>query len=277
MLQFSKKDINLQIKSINLQYQSLCYIDFEDLQNKDIRLLTFKDLHEHHEMFIKNGCDKIKGKQSFSTVNKSLIVGEPDLPVISICSVPELHVMEGITNHLYNDGMVPIFGRENLESCIKEIGVSLNPRGDAFNGNNSMKLLTNCRKLLENDDIDDVTMTPFVEGMEALKNLVDLCFTASDFDEKNADKIIDAVTYLKQKYLACNVSITLKAHVIFCHVIDALKYSKGKQLGFLSEQCGEAIHFDFYKTWQNYQVPVHSKNYEQKLLSAVVTYSSFHL
>lgn len=228
-------------------------------------------------MFVNNGSNKSNAKLSYSTVNKPLIGGEQDLPVISICSVPELHVMEGITNHLYNDGMVPIFGRDSLESCIKEIGISLNPRGDAFNGNNSMKLLKNCRKLLDDNEIDDIAMTPFVEAMEAVKHLVDLCFTAKEFDEKDVEKVTDAIKNLKQKYLNCNVSITLKAHVILCHIIDALRYSKGKQLGFLSEQCGEAIHFDFSKTWQNFQVPVHSKSYQQKLLSAVASYSSFHI
>ena len=39
-------------------------------------------------------------KRTVDLNNNKLIGGEQDLPVFSICSVPELHVMEGITNHL---------------------------------------------------------------------------------------------------------------------------------------------------------------------------------
>ena len=52
-----------------------------------------------------------------------------------------------------------------------------------------MKLLENCRKLLEDNNLDDIAMAPFVEAIRALKHLVDLCFTANDYDEKDVDKV----------------------------------------------------------------------------------------
>jgi len=95
--------------------------------------------------------------------------------------------------------------------------------------------------------------------------------------EKEVDLIAEAIKSLKDKFINCEISITLKTHVIFCHILDGLRYSKGKKLGFFSEQCGEALHFDFLQTWKNFQVPVFSKVYSDKLLFAVVSYSSFHI
>ena len=243
--------------------------------------MSFKDLEDNFQFFTQNGSNKAKGKLSNSTINKSLVHGEPDLPVIAVCSVPELHVMEGITNHVFNDGMVPTFGRELMEECLKDIGVSLNPRGDAMNGNNSMKLLAKCRAFLDQEcfpNIDNNLMILFVECLEALKNVIDLSFTANEYDmDKESDVIAEAIQNLKIKFLHCEISITLKTHVIFCHILDGLRYAKGKKLGFFSEQCGEALHYDFIQTWKNFQVPVYSKVYSDKLLSAVVSYSSFHV
>ena len=66
-----------------------------------------------------------------------------------------------------------------------------------------MKLLENCRKLLEDNNLDDIAMAPFFEAMEALKHLVNLCLTAKDYDEKDVDKVTDAFKNSKQKYLKC--------------------------------------------------------------------------
>lgn len=82
-------------------------------------------------------------------------------------------------------------------------------------------------------------------ALSSLLVLVNMSFTTDTLVDGDHDKIVKAISCLKETFLKCNLSITLKVHVIFCHLLDALKYSKGKKLGFLSEQCGESIHYDF--------------------------------
>ena len=45
---------------------------------------------------------------------------------------------------------------------------------------------------------------------------------------KESDLIAEAIQNLKDKFLNCEIS-TLKTHVIFCHILDGLKYAKGKK------------------------------------------------
>ena len=47
-------------------------------------------------------------------------------------------------------------------------------------------------------------------------------------------------------------------------------------LGNYAEQCGEAIHHKFKKTWSNYKRSVGHDNYDKNLKSAVVHFSSMN-
>ncbi len=53
------------------------------------------------------------------------------------------------------------------------------------------------------------------ECLEALKKVIDLSFTANEFEiGKESDLIAEAIQNLKDKFLNCEIS-TLKMHVIF--------------------------------------------------------------
>ena len=50
-----------------------------------------------------------------------------------------------------------------------------------------------------------------------------------------------------------------------------------KGLAKHTEQTIESMHHDFQQTWLNYKVPETHKQYERKLLDAVVAYNSGHI
>ena len=115
-------------------------------------------------------------------------------------------------------------------------------------------------------------------ALSSLLVLVNMSFTTDTLVDGDHDKIVKAISCLKETFLKCNLSIILKVHVIFCHLLDGLKYSKGKKLGFLSEQCGESIHYDFSSNfWNRFQVPAHSESYPSRLKQAVTDFSSKHV
>ena len=63
--------------------------------------------------------------------------------------------------------------------------------------------------------------------------------------------------------------------MVLAHILDALKYSYGRGLGFLSEQTGESIHFQFKEHfWKRFQVTESSNTYPHQLLQATVNFSS---
>ena len=65
---------------------------------------------------------------------------------------------------------------------------------------------------------------------------------------------------------------------MLAHIIEALKYSKGKNLGYMSEQTGESVHYDFEKNFlQRHNISRLSKSYPEKLLNSVIEFSSEHI
>ena len=66
-----------------------------------------------------------------------------------------------------------------------------------------------------------------------------------------------------------------KIHVAVCHIVPFVLHNKSS-LGNYAEQCGEAIHHKFKKTWSNYKRSVGHDNYDKNLKSAVVHFSSMN-
>ena len=73
-----------------------------------------------------------------------------------------------------------------------------------------------------------------------------------------------------------DISVTIKAHVIFEHVVQNIEKT-GQALGVLSEEAFESVHYDFLETWKRFKRTPEQKDYAQKLLDAVVNYNSFHI
>ncbi len=253
-------------------------IGHEDLTDKGIELTTFKSLNENSKIFfVKNNGDRAKAKFSKSVVNKCLINGKEDQTILSICGIPELHEMEGLANHILYNGIYPTFGKEVVDNLLKDLGIKVNYfYGESLNGNNSKKLLDKADDLLA--DVDADSMLPYVKALKSVGRIVDLAFNSNPQEDNNTADIALAVAAAQQAVLDANLSITLKAHVLYCHLLEALKYSRGQNLGYMSEQCGEASHHDFSENfWKRFLTSEGSGSYPSALLRATIEFSSEHI
>ena len=73
------------------------------------------------------------------------------------------------------------------------------------------------------------------------------------------------------------LSVTLKMHVIFYHILPALSNPalKGRGLGVMSGHAGESIHQEFKIFWRKYKInSLTNKLYSENLKKAVVEFSS---
>ncbi len=256
--------------------RSKTVLDYQDMIANGINLTTFDDLNVQHVKFQTEYLSEFKdAKFAQNCVHECLIEGEKSEPILSIASMPQMHVMEGLANHIYFNGIVKTFDKETMENNLKELGIHINfLHGEQLNGNNSKKLLDKADDLM-NDEIDNDLMLPYVNALKATKSLVDLTFNSKNINPLDGPKIELAIKNTKTAIINANLSITLKAHILIAHTLDALLFSKGKNLGYMSEQAGEAIHADFLNTcWQRYKTSLRSKNYSENLKKAVVDYSS---
>ena len=86
----------------------------------------------------------------------------------------------------------------------------------------------------------------------------------------------------KDDYLALNISITPKVHILIEHVetfldMKASLSGVSKGLGFYSEQSVESIHSDWKHFWEKYKVPDEHPKYLDQLKLAVIAYNAKHL
>ena len=142
-------------------------------------------------------------------------------------------------------------GRENALKWPLSLNiVSVSYHGEIFEGNACRKLLKSSDTLL-NQDIMGMNFEPlraikYVSAFKAMNRIVEACFGTSIV----VDDIQPLVTDLIKKYLAIeHLSITLKMHIIFEHLVSCLQNLNNRGLGLFSEQAGESIHKEFLKTF----------------------------
>ncbi|GLV46572.1 hypothetical protein CBL_20877, partial [Carabus blaptoides fortunei] len=100
----------------------------------DIILKTFKNLKDDYNKFKCFGKDKKYAKECHSAK----------------CVLPELHLLQGFTNHLFWNGIVPAVGREKALLWPSKLKlVAKNYQCEIFEGNACQKLLQESDKLLD--------------------------------------------------------------------------------------------------------------------------------
>ena len=109
-----------------------------------------------------------------------------------------------------------------------------------------------------------------------MDRLVHHCF-GSNFVSVDVGDLLKEVII---SYMELGLSVTLKMHVIFYHILPALSNPvlKGRGLGVMSGQAGESIHQEFKILWSKYKInSLKNKLYSESLKKAVVEFSSKHL
>ena len=250
-----------------------------DVENP-IRLKTYGDLRRDYEKFCLSGKNKKEGKNFHSTINPPLFNENDDIKVLQKCVIPELHVLQGLVNHLFWHGLIPLLGEEKAMLWPKKLNVvAQNYHGYAFEGNACRKLLKEADKL--NDpkiyvDVGYFSVIPYIHAYKAMNKLVDCCFTSG----KRGMLINSHINELRNALKSIgDISETLKIHVILEHVESCLQFiDNNNGLGFWSEQSGEAVHHEFLKFWSRYKLNcIEDINYAPRLQKAVVEFSSLHI
>ena len=114
----------------------------------------------------------------------------------------------------------------------------------------------------------------YVDVLRCLYQVVTSCFGMTL--EPDYESVI---MKFKEIYVDLGLSITPKVHILIEHVPDFCK-KHGRSLGWYSEQALESCHYDFLRNcWekQSYKRPLGHPAYAQKLMAAVIAYSSKHI
>ena len=231
--------------------------------HKGERKLSSKDFQncEHKPLFDPEGLDK-------------------NSPVIHSCPPMGLHLVLGLGNQSFK-GLETAMIEENdevtLQNFLRPLGVKRSERhGGQFNGNQMVLILQNLSKLrilLGNSGVFQ-KVKPILEAMEALQRVISACFA----DSLESDYKVQ-IRRLADSWIKAKLSVTPKAHVVFCHAPQFLDH-KGNQkgLGFWSEQASESVHSDFEAFWQQaYKRELGHPEYRAITLKCMATYAARHL
>lgn len=264
-----------------------CFVTLKQLKTRDelerdeqnLTLKTYGDLRKDYGEFISRGGNKKLAKSSHSTVNLPLFNERDDMSVIEKCVMPELHILQGLVNHIFWTGLVPLLGKEKALTWPRHLNlISKNYHGDSFEGNACRKMLKEPDFLLSNEvcgHIGQLPVVPYVSALRALDKIVHNCFSNTRLDGELHKWIGD----FKKSLSVTDVTETLKVHVCLKHLEQSLEFLEREEgFGVWSEQAGESIHREFLKFWNRRKLNnIMDPNYPVKLKDAVVDFSSKHI
>ena len=244
---------------------------------------TFGSLKESHRKYQEiYNSERRLAKNCESTVEASLIEEAGDVKVIDKCPPEELHVLMGFTNHTFWNGYVHVVGGlENALRFPKALHViSKDYHGSVFEGNACKAMLKKADKMLDKEVLGGVSpfvVMPYVRTYKAMNQLVDNCFGSKVVDK---DEVVKLLKELIVSYMDLGLTVTLKMHILFYHLLPALcnPVLKGRGLGIVSGQAGESVHREFKLYWNKYKInSLSNPLYAQHLKNAVVEFSSKHM
>ena len=197
-----------------------------------------------------------------------MIPGNDETLILDLIVPPELHIMQGIVKHLYENmhRKWPV-----VSKWLTKIGIE--PRkyhGGAFLGNH-------CHEMLKH--IDELRRIAPIEILEYV-NVLDIFSKVvhSYFGMTLKIGYIDYIEMFTKAYMELDISVTLKVHMVMAHIADFCQ--KYGALGVFSEQAFESSHSDFKRnTWEksNFKRSIGHPAYGEYLLRAAVVYNSTHI
>ena len=194
---------------------------------------------------------------------------DDNTPVIEVLPPPELHLLIGPVNTLY-DGLENVWPQSEEWLALCNVKKS-EYHGGKFEGNDSRKLLKKVDQL-EGLCPTNGKVKKFAKTFMALNDVVSACYgfeLAPDYQSK--------IRMFSSAYLDLRINVTPKLHAVMHHISEFCEKT-GRGLGLWSEQASESIHHDFKQTWQRFKInKTDHELYGKNLLQAVSTYNSHHL
>lgn len=265
-----------------ISLQELRAIDSSEEESDPNPERTFGILEKDLESYTKSGSKLAQAKDHHSTVNPPLLVEDNDVRTLDKVPLPELHLMEGVTNHTFygKNGLVDVVGREKaMEWAVKTKVVSVGYHGEKFEGPECRKLLKNSDYLLSPAFLDGVknplSVIPLARTFQTFNKLVESCFGSG----KLKGNVSDLLDQFIMAYRSTNLTVTLKAHIIFEHLLSNLANLGGYGMGLTSEQSGESIHHEFAsKFWAKYKIDlIENPRFGENWYSANLEFCSKHV
>lgn len=213
------------------------------------------------------GEKKPDARKFMNCINPPVFDTSKDRTFLEIIPPPELHLMLGVVNTLYNH-LLKESEQDALQWAQKcSVTREVYHGSSGFSGNSCKKLLSKVDFLRSNCCISSLK---YVQAFRDFNTVVQACFSMKlDPDFKQI------ITNFKQSYLDLEISITPKVHAVFFHVPDFCD-EKQAGLGFYSEQAMESVHSDFKHVWNKYKVAKDHPDYDEKLYRAICEYNSLH-
>ena len=145
-----------------------------------------------------------------STINPSLIQEDDNITVLSKCPMDELHILEGIVNHIFFKGLVTAIGKENATKWpIKLNVVSVLYQGEKFEGNGCKKLIKSSHILQEKEiigaEVHPNIVQSYITVFQALDNITSPCFVSHPVKEN----IPNLSRHFTKTYLGLGICSTL--------------------------------------------------------------------
>lgn len=220
--------------------------------------------------FFESKKDKKDAKTFGNVIHPPIICDdiEDETPVICLIPPPELHLLMGPVNKLYNE-MEEKWPQSEL--WLKAVNVKKEEyHGGQFNGNDSRKLAKSVEAL---EALNPPTCVDnYINAFKSFNAVVEACFGKDLHPDFQRRITTFAVDYMKLK-----ISVTPKVHAVFFHVAEFCLMT-GQGLSPWGEQAGESVHHDFKQTYQYYNVnDMERQVYADHFLAAVCAYNSKHL
>jgi len=207
---------------------------------------SFEGIREWHKKWNDSGAKPDKLKYFYNCRNDPMGIFPETGRVIDHIPLPELHIMLGVTNKLFEE-MIKVYP-DGIQWAQK-LNLVKEAYHHSFEGNE-------CRTLLKHVDVlqamvaetDTEKLPAFVEAFRAFNNVVTACF--GKCLGENWQGMIDL---FQEAYLKTGCSITTKVHLVIHHLASfCLQHDCG--LGRYTEQAFEAVHASFSNYWQRHLV-----------------------
>ena len=235
---------------------------------------TFENIRHNFERFQEQASGKKeKVKNFFNCIRPASALFPENGRVIDVVALPELHLLLGVVNKLFVE-LKGIDARVAKEWSRNELHLRPAPWSGQFVGNDCHTLLKKTDRLRDianrlpaRQRTKRAKINRLADAFQSFQKLVHSCFGNTLHDTWEKDLI-----NFRESYRATGASISPKVHIIIAH----LNYFVGKfgALGIFSEQAGEAIHHDFKREFQKYNIKDRDNpKYAENLLRAVSSYN----
>lgn len=186
-----------------------CIVRKDQLNDCD-ELRTYGSATDNYLKWRNFGGNPNTAKNYFNCVKKPIFTGEDGKIILDIVPPPELHLMLGVVNSMYNHMLKQSEVAALLWAKSCHVERDITNGGTGFNGNSCKTLLNNVDLLRSICPIDCLK---FVRAFNDFKNVVEACFG------RNLDPQFQTHIYaFKQSYLDLDISATPNVHCVFYHV-----------------------------------------------------------